>query len=200
MSTSTSKTPWTAADTPLYGGALCLDYANTVDRGADDEPWRPATSDVLSTRDSLGIWAARMGIPAPRRSPARELREARHLRDAVYRGFSAIARGRTPSRDDLETIRRTYAAGVRAGALAPGADGWSWSWPAEEPRAVRFAVAADAVALLQDPDRLTRVSRCPGAHCGWLFANASGRRRWCAMSACGSREKSRRAYRRRTGA
>ncbi len=198
MSTSTGKAPWTAVDTPLRGGALCLDYANTVDRGADDEPWQPETSDVLTTRESLGIWAARMGIPAPRRPSADELREARRLRDAVYRAFSAIARGGTPSRDDLETIRRTHAAGVRAGALVPGDDGWSWSWPANERRGVRFAVAADAVALLRDGGQLARVSRCPGAHCGWLFVNASGRRRWCAMSACGSREKSRRAYRRRT--
>ena len=197
MSTSTSKAPWTASDIPLRGGALCLEYANTVDRDADDEPWHPETSDVLTTRDSLGIWAERMGIPAPRRPPAGELREARRLRDAVYRAFSAIARWQTPSRDDVETIRHTYAAAVRAGALKPGDDGWSWSWPATERRGVRFAVAADAVALLQDPERLGRVSRCPGANCGWLFVNASGRRRWCAMSACGSREKSRRAYRRR---
>src|SRR4029077_19019491 len=97
MSTSTGKAPANAADTPLRGGALCLDYANTVDRGSDDEPWQPETTDVLTTRDSLGTWAARMGIPAPRRPPAGELREARRLRDAVYRAFSAISRGRTPS-------------------------------------------------------------------------------------------------------
>ena len=198
MSPSTGKAPWTAEDTPLRGGALCLDYANTLDRGADDEPWQPEASDVLTTRDSLKTWAERMGIPASGRPSASELREARLLRDAVYRAFSAIARGRTPSPDDLESIRSTYAAAVRAGALELGDGVWSWSWPATERRGVRFAVAADAVGLLRDPERLGRVSRCPGANCGWLFVNVSGRRRWCAMSACGSREKSRRAYRRRT--
>lgn len=199
MSSSTGKAPWTAADTPLLGGALSLDYANTVDRDADDEHWQPDTSDVLTTRESLGIWAERMGLTVPRRASTGELREARRLRDTVYRVFSATARGHAPRADDLDLIKRTYAAAVRTGTLRSGGDGWSWSWPAREPRVVRFAVATDAVALLQDPERLARVSRCPGAHCGWLFLNASGRRRWCAMSACGSREKSRRAYRRRTG-
>ena len=115
MSPSTGKAPWTAEDTPLRGGALCLDYANTLDRGADDEPWQPEASDVLTTRDSLRTWAERMGIPASGRPSAGELREARLLRDAVYRAFSAIARGRTPSPDDLEIdpehVRRCRAGG-----------------------------------------------------------------------------------------
>ena len=52
------------------------------------------------------------------------------------------------------------------------------------------------IGLLRDPGRLGRVSLCPGRDCGWLFLNASGRRRWCSMSTCGSREKMRRLYRR----
>jgi predicted RNA-binding Zn ribbon-like protein len=197
MSTSSGKAAWTALDIPLRGGTLCLDYANTVDREADDRPWQPDSSDVLTTRPSLGIWGARMRIPTPRNPPAGELRDARRLRDTVYRVFSAIARERTPDARDLEMLRDTFAVAVGAGGLERDGDRWSWSWAAAEQRAVRFAVAADAVALLQDHERLARVSRCPGARCGWLFLNASGRRRWCAMSACGSREKSRRAYRRR---
>jgi len=63
-----------------------------------------------------------------------------------------------------------------------------------------LAVAADAVRLLDDPGRLGRVTACPGRLCGWLFINASGRRRWCSMSACGSREKMRRMYARRAAA
>jgi predicted RNA-binding Zn ribbon-like protein len=36
------------------------------------------------------------------------------------------------------------------------------------------------------------VSACPGAGCGWLFADRRGRRRWCSMAACGNRAKARR--------
>jgi predicted RNA-binding Zn ribbon-like protein len=60
-------------------------------------------------------------------------------------------------------------------------------------------VAADAVALLADPAVLARLKRCPGRDCGWLFLDASGRRRWCSMDSCGSREKMRRLYARRKG-
>ena len=52
----------------------------------------------------------------------------------------------------------------------------------------------------EDPARLARLRRCPGRDCGWLFLDTSGRRRWCSMGACGSREKMRRMYaRRRSG-
>jgi predicted RNA-binding Zn ribbon-like protein len=196
MSPSTGKAGWSAREIPLRGGSLCLNYANTVDRDQDDQPWHPEATDVLTSAESLTAWAQRMGIDAPRRPFAGELRSARRLRDATYRVFSAIARDEPPITDDLEVLRRTFASAVRAGRLARREDGWSWNWPADDPRALRFAVAADAIALLDDADRLVRVSRCPGEACGWLFINASGRRRWCAMSACGSREKSRRAYRR----
>jgi predicted RNA-binding Zn ribbon-like protein len=197
MNTSTGKAGWSARDVPLRGGSICLNYANTVDRDQDDHPWHPEATDVLTSANSLAAWAQRMGIATPRRLPAGELRPARRLRDATYRVFSAIAREQTPTTGDLEMLRRTFASAVRAGRLARRENGWWWNWPADDPRALRFAVAADAIALLDDGDRLGRVSRCAGEGCGWLFINASGRRRWCAMSACGSREKSRRAYRRK---
>jgi predicted RNA-binding Zn ribbon-like protein len=71
-------------------------------------------------------------------------------------------------------------------------------WNVRDPKTIRYAVATDAIALLQDSGCLTRISRCPGRDCGWLFLNTSGRRRWCSMSTCGSREKMRRLYQRRT--
>ena len=48
--------------------------------------------------------------------------------------------------------------------------------------------------LVADSAELARVGRCPGRHCGWLFYDRSGRRRWCSMASCGSREKMRRLY------
>lgn len=44
----------------------------------------------------------------------------------------------------------------------------------------------------------SRLKSCPGRHCGWVFydrsRNNSGR--WCSMTVCGGREKSRSHYRR----
>ena len=70
-------------------------------------------------------------------------------------------------------------------------------WRDDEPRRVRYAVAADAITLLADPARIARLHRCPGRDCGWIFLDTSGRRRWCSMQTCGSREKMRRMYERK---
>ena len=93
----------------------------------------------------------------------------------------------------------SIAAGAASASGASAADDGAWrlQWPAAEPRAVRFAVAVDAMALLAVPARLARLHRCPGPACGWLFLDTSGRRRWCSMSTCGSRVKMRRLYARR---
>ncbi|WP_432103576.1 BTAD domain-containing putative transcriptional regulator [Streptomyces sp. bgisy091] len=47
-----------------------------------------------------------------------------------------------------------------------------------------YAVARSAACLLADPCRLL-VRACPGEGCGWLFADESGRRRWCSLRTCG---------------
>ena len=129
-----------------------------------------------------------------------ELEAARSLRLVLHRVFSALAQERRPRRADLEALARDHAEAAGAGRLvAADAGAWRLDWPAAEPRAVRFAVAVDAMALLADPARLARVHRCPGPACGWLFLDTSGRRRWCSMSTCGSRVKMRRLYARRRG-
>jgi predicted RNA-binding Zn ribbon-like protein len=115
---------------------------------------------------------------------------ARELREALHGAFSALAGGGSP---DLDLLRITYAEAVAAATLT--VDGFDW--PRSEPHRVRFAVATDAVALITDPERASRLHRCPGRDCGWVFLDTSGRRRWCSMDTCGSREKMRRMYARR---
>jgi predicted RNA-binding Zn ribbon-like protein len=47
-----------------------------------------------------------------------------------------------------------------------------------------------------------RLKACPGAHCGWLFYDASrnASSRWCSMSICGNRTKTAAYRKRRKGA
>jgi predicted RNA-binding Zn ribbon-like protein len=119
-------------------------------------------------------WGRRLGLTGARAPKADddELAAAHALRAALHAAFAAIAGGATPPSAALRL-------------------------PARDPRRVRFAVAADAITLLGDPQRLARVRLCPGRDCAWLFLDASGRRRWCSMTTCGSREKMRRMYERR---
>jgi predicted RNA-binding Zn ribbon-like protein len=170
-----------------------------VDWSPGGEPLTPSTDALLSPRD-LTRWGRRMGVLGARPPMVGddELEAARALRLVLHRLFSALAEGRRPRRADLDALARVNAEAAGAARLGAAADGvWRLTWPAAEPRAVRFAVAVDAMALLADPARLARVHRCPGPACGWLFLDTSGRRRWCSMSTCGSRVKMRRLYARR---
>jgi predicted RNA-binding Zn ribbon-like protein len=144
-------------------------------------------------------WGRRLGLAGPRAPKAdeEELAAVHDLRRAVHATFAAIAGAHAPPRVALAVLTGTHAAAVAAAHLA-GRDGaWRLDWPARDPRRVRFAACLDAIALLADPVRLRRVRQCPGRDCGWLFLDASGRRRWCSMTTCGSREKMRRMYERR---
>lgn len=179
----------------LRGGTLALNFANTVDWMEDEAEVR--ATDALVEPDSLDRWGARLGI-AGRAGGAGELEAARGLRTALHLIFSALARGEDPDRSSLARLGSHYAEAVAAATLTRvQGDRFGPSWSQEEPRRVRFAVAADAVALLGDPARMARLRRCPGLDCGWVFLDASGRRRWCSMATCGSREKMRRLYARR---
>jgi predicted RNA-binding Zn ribbon-like protein len=182
----------------LRGGTLALDFANSVDWTEDDEPI--LATDALVEPDSLDRWGARLRV-AGRPGGPEELELARGLRVALHDTFSSLARQRQPDPLSLSRLRFAYAQAVAAGTLAAREDGgFGLEWSHDEWRRVRFAVAADAVALLADPARLARLRRCPGRGCGWVFLDMSGRRRWCSMATCGSREKMRRMYARRRAA
>jgi predicted RNA-binding Zn ribbon-like protein len=194
--------PLTPETIPLWGETLCLDYANSVSWSPEAEPVDPGKTDVLSSGDMLTRWGRRLGLIAEAAKPASEpeLRRARALREAVHRMFAAIGHDHDASADDLALLMENYTEAINHSSLQAAEAGYRLDWPARDPRRIRWAVAADAVALLRDPERLTRVSHCPGRDCGWLFLNLSGRRRWCSMSTCGSREKMRRLHRRQTTA
>jgi predicted RNA-binding Zn ribbon-like protein len=144
-------------------------------------------------------WGRRLGLTSarPPKADEAELVAAHELRLALHAIFAAVGRAGAPPAAALELLEATHAEAAAVGRLARRDGTWALDWPARDPRRVRFAVAVDAIALLGDPERLARVRLCPGRNCGWLFLDASGRRRWCSMSACGSREKMRRMYERR---
>jgi len=190
----------------LWGGSLCVDFANSVDYDAEDRPL-PA-QEALHAPDDLARWARRLGASRGRRLLRvgdDEFAAALALRADLYAVLAAVARDARPPAAALARLMDAYAEAAAAARLTrddgPGtAPGWRLDWPPGDQRRVRFAVAADAIGLLGDPPRLARLRRCPGRDCGWLFVDTSGRRRWCSMGACGSREKMRRMYaRRRSG-
>jgi predicted RNA-binding Zn ribbon-like protein len=53
----------------------------------------------------------------------------------------------------------------------------------------RFALSLNS--LLEQHPR-SAIRSCADERCGWLFLDATGRRRWCEMAVCGNRAKARR--------
>jgi predicted RNA-binding Zn ribbon-like protein len=181
----------------LMGGALCLDFANSTDWTADGESIE--VEDALREPDAVQRWGRRVGV-ASGDGDAAELAALRALRPPLRAVLIAAAEDETPPPAALDLVTRTYAEAAGAAHLAAHETAYRLDWPAGDPRRVRFAVVADAIALLADAERLARVHVCPGRDCGWLFLNASGRRRWCSMQTCGSRAKMRAMYARRHAA
>lgn len=113
-----------------------------------------------------------------------ELRRAvalrRDLHDVLASGASRAAL--TRATESMSTARSRQA--LVAEDYAP-----AWRFPGRPTlRDPLDALLVDIGDLLTTPDR-RHVRSCPGAGCGWLFLDRSGRRRWCRMAVCGNRAK-----------
>jgi predicted RNA-binding Zn ribbon-like protein len=187
------------------GEDLCLDYANTL-------CWRGSAvpAEALSGLNDLLNWlGGSAGMPQQVVEEAREwalddpdrtarlFSEAIALREATYRLFAAVASGDPVAEDDLTALNDGLAAAPARARLVRREGGYAWA-------AERLALSApgllapvlwSAADLLAGIDR-RRIRRCANNQCLWLFIDHSkgGTRRWCDMSSCGNRAKSRRHY------
>ncbi len=186
------------------GGALCLDFANTVaDRPRYDKEDLGDFTDLLRWAAEAGTLDEekrhRLAREAKRRPrPARQaFRHAVTLRESLYRVFSELAGGGRPDDDDLEELNRFLAVALRHLHVEPVGNGFGWAW---SPSGTRFdhllwPVARSAAELLTSQEA-DRVRECASDRCSWLFVDRSRthRRRWCDMKVCGNRAKARRHY------
>jgi len=191
----------------LVGGALCLDFVNTVHDYSVPEP-----TDELGSMGDLVDWAQKAGTLAS--APARRLRElaeqhpvraaaslegARTVRATIYKIFTAVAEGRAAAAADLDALRRAWAAALDNAQLTPAGDAYQVEWKdgAVDFDGVVWPVVQSAIELLTSGEA-TRTRGCGGTNCTWLFVDRSKNRsrRWCQMDVCGNRAKARRHYRR----
>ncbi|HXV86205.1 MAG TPA: ABATE domain-containing protein [Gemmatimonadales bacterium] len=192
------------------GGALCLDFNNTVD-------WKglvPDEGDRLSDLSRLASWGRAAGLLSSRQhqrlaglqqanpgAAPRILDRALTARLQIHRAFFRVALGEPPDGDALGHLNR-FLARVPPRVVCNGSTGCRWSWPeTPEPEIpLLWPVLWSASHLLTSPDR-DRVKTCANQHCGWLFLDQSRRhnRRWCEMGVCGNRAKARRFHARHRG-
>jgi predicted RNA-binding Zn ribbon-like protein len=169
-------------------GALRLvqRFVNTVDyEGPELIP------DAAALRD----WLVAAGLLDPRAPvTGADHRRAVELREAIR----ALAEAHAGAPDDPAATATVNAAAARAG-LHPVLGATTSLEPAAEgvDAALGRIVAAIHAAIAEGT--WPRLKACERHSCRWAFYDRSKNRsgHWCSMAVCGSREKNRRAYRRR---
>ena len=189
----------------LIGGALSLDFVNTVDpRHASDR------REYLDSYSALATWGGHAGAVAADQAerlrgaaagdPAgaeRVLNRAIRLREALYPLFRRAAGGKRPDPDDLDVLQGELTRALPHLRVAWSSAGFAREWedsPALD-RVLWPATWSAAELLTHGP--LNRIRECPGqGNCGWLFLDLSknASRRWCDMRVCGNRAKARRHH------
>ena len=203
--------PSRAGSLPLVGGSLALDFANTESgRGTDSH------QNHLRNAENVADWIAHASV-----APAHEIKRLRAalavspercesllasalaLRSAIQDVGLAIAARAAPPDAALRVLSILHGRFLSRAALVADerACRWVWSVEASAVEAALGPIALAAVKLFTEGD-FSRIKRCDGHACGWLFCDTTknNRRRWCEMEVCGNRAKQKRlAARRRDG-
>jgi predicted RNA-binding Zn ribbon-like protein len=207
-----------APDLPFQyiGGDPALDLVNTVDWTS-----RGPEQDRLTDYGRLTRWAEGAGVLSPKAGASLRARaearpreaEAAHrlalrLREVLSRLFGAIARGEShgDALNDFNGLLGRALEGMRvapAGKRPRKGRGLELGWHDLEKSldSIVWPVVWSAASLIVS-EEAPRIRICGGADCGWMYVDRSRNklRRWCQMETCGTREKSRRRYKRmRTG-
>ena len=191
----------------IESGIPCLDFANTLSWRLSDQrhEWLDGYENLLEWGLVAGVIQADETVVT--KLPTREtlsetnrvLDRVIHLREAIYRIFSATSDGQHPQTEDIQTLNAEMYKSSKHLGVAWSGSRFAWHWKDGTPihDKIMGAVVRSAVELLTSDD-LERVGECQGVGCGWLFVDTSKNhtRRWCSMNDCGNRAKARKHYQR----
>lgn len=191
----------------LDGGCLVFDFVNTVNTRKPEPEF-----EYLTAFEDFLAWSAKVGSLRGKRLQAlREhasvkpkdatagLCDVIHVRENLYQLFSSIAAGKSPDAPVVNAFNERLALAfqkINVKFVAAGAevhfrkDNVSFDEPLNS-----ILKSAFDILTLED---FHRIKECP--RCGWLFLDTSknGKRKWCNMNVCGSREKALDYYYRKT--
>lgn len=170
----------------FLGGRPCLDLTTTLQVRHREHP-----RELLKTPADVTRWLAEAGFGADIAVDEAGLRRAVALRETVDRLCRGTAR---------DTDRAELNAVAARPPLVPHWTGAAVEYRGDLGQALA-TLARDAIDLLAGP-HAGRIRECAHPDCSRLFLDAShaGRRRWCDMTACGTKAKSADYRRRRGGA
>lgn len=165
-------------------GSLALNFVATVrHRGS-----RPR--DLLSSPERLVRW---FGLAAPHIAvcavSAGDHEKALLLREAVHRTLRSLIRNEPPDPRDVDLVNEWASHPPSHPRIETPSLEVRWVC-ADPAGSVLSEIARDAVTIIGSGAR-SRLKMCDSESCRMLFLDNSppNRRRWCAMSICGNREK-----------
>ncbi|MCS0603421.1 ABATE domain-containing protein [Streptomyces sp. LP11] len=164
---------------------LCLRFTKTLRSRS-----LPTPKEYLCHPSDLAEWLVTAGLGPEAPAVDEELlREARELRESIYRAARSVANGERPAEADRALVNAWSRRGDAYRVLDDAGAGWCF--PGASPARSALAVlAGDAVDTLGGV-RTGTVKVCAGTGCVAVFLDTSrGRtRRWCSMGTCGNRAK-----------
>lgn len=123
----------------------------------------------------------------------------RRLRGAVRDVLDSHLEGRSARPTSADDINAAATAARASPCLVVTADGIRGEerWHTEHGgNAALAAIAAEAIGLLADNERLGLLRRCATPTCSMLFLAENKRRNWCTSNICGNRARVARHYER----
>ena len=185
----------------IVGGALCLDFVNTINSRRNPE------HDYLTVYSDLVNWASKVGIMSTLQAgrlqkQARQnvemaesaFKKALEFRELLYRLFASLARGGEPKKDDMALFSTFYGEAISHSQLVRTDNYFTLNWQVDQTYDASLWPIAYSAGQILLSEELAQIKECPG--CGWLFLDISKNqsRRWCSMNTCGARDKMRRYY------
>ncbi len=171
---------------------VALDLADTLMTVTE-----PATDLIGAPEASAAWWALQSGSLPP--GPVPEAAAVRRLRAAVRDVLDSHLEGRPARPTSVDDINAAAAAAPVSPRLVVTPDGIRGEerWHTEHGgNAALAAIAAEAIGLLADNERLGLLRRCANPACSMLFLAENKRRKWCTSNICGNRARVARHYER----
>lgn len=190
-------------------GRLCLDFTNTMDDRLDRRPQDRLAgfAELVAFGEQTGI----LSVPQARRlrqqgrdnplQASRVLGQAVAVREMLFRIFYAVTSDHRVSNNELDAFNEAVRRFNGRSVIAPGRGKTAWKWVDNAGDAERLTgtILRSAVEVLTSTD-IQHLKRCAADRCCWFFVDESHghNRRWCDMKTCGSRQKARAYYHRKT--
>ncbi|WYQ42392.1 ABATE domain-containing protein [Bacillus sp. FSL W7-1321] len=191
----------------LLGGRLCLDFVNTVSWHDSSEKSR----ELLTSYERLVNWSVHANVLKKQQalsllekaenqpSKAKEvLQQAIELRESMYHIFSLVSINEMPDACDLSILNEALGHAYGRMQIVPSGTTFSLEFLNGEDTldGMLPPIVKSAIDVLTSEKERSRVKKCEGDPCGWLFLDTSRNRsrRWCSMADCGNRAKAKRFY------